>query len=40
MILLGFGVESAGAFDKACLRRLNRVKRALRQGKFSSRFLF
>jgi hypothetical protein len=29
-------MENAGAFDKACLRRLKRVKRALGQGKVSS----
>jgi hypothetical protein len=30
-------MESAGALDKACLRRLKGVRRALGQGKDSSR---
>jgi hypothetical protein len=32
-------MESAGALDKTCLRKINRVKRALGQGKISFRSL-
>jgi hypothetical protein len=33
IILLGFGMESAGVLDKACLRRLKGVRRSLGQSK-------